>query len=171
MECGPEDNVDVVKPALALLNGELASVLPPSLKVTLPEGEPEPDAVTIAVNVTGWPAVDGFRELTTAVDVAVGAALTTWLSTADVLGEKTRSPPYPAVIECEPSESVEVVRLTLFPFRAKLVSSVVPSQNVIKPVGVPGPLVFTVAVKVTGWPGVEGFAELTRETVVAAFEL
>jgi hypothetical protein len=35
--------------------------VPPSIKVTVPVGVP-PVPVTVAVNVTDWPAVEGFRE-------------------------------------------------------------------------------------------------------------
>ena len=37
------------------------NVVPPSIKVTVPVGV-LPVPVTVAVNVTDWPAVEGFRE-------------------------------------------------------------------------------------------------------------
>ena len=41
---------------------------PSMVKVTVPVGVPaNPDAVTIAVNVTCWPTVDGFNDDDTAV--------------------------------------------------------------------------------------------------------
>jgi hypothetical protein len=39
-------------------------------------------------------------------------------------------------------------------------------MNVTLPVGVPGPLEPTVAVKVTAWPNVEGLADVVTEVVV-----
>ena len=44
----------------------------PSLKLTLPMGVPE-DAVTVAVNVTAWPYVEGFRDEATVMVVATCA--------------------------------------------------------------------------------------------------
>ena len=44
-------------------------VVAPSLNVTVPEGIPSP-SVTVAVKVTDWPKVDGFKEEATPVVVA-----------------------------------------------------------------------------------------------------
>jgi hypothetical protein len=49
-----------------------------------------PEGVTVAVNVTAWPDVDGLSELTS--DVLELAAFTVWLCTADVLPLKLGSP-------------------------------------------------------------------------------
>jgi hypothetical protein len=55
---------------------------------------PEPEEVTVAVNVTVWPAADGFGELETEVDVAPPeTAFTVCESAADVLPAKLLSPP------------------------------------------------------------------------------
>ena len=45
----------------------------PSLKLTLPDGvpDPPPDAVTVAVKVTNWPEADGLAEEVRAVVVPV----------------------------------------------------------------------------------------------------
>ena len=48
------------------------------------------EGLTVAVNVTGWPNVDGFRLLTTTVVVAV---LSTVCTTEPELGRKMASPP------------------------------------------------------------------------------
>ena len=53
-----DDVVQVADPDVSATAEQ--SVVVPSLKVTVPEGEPEP--VTVAVNVTGCPTFDGFCE-------------------------------------------------------------------------------------------------------------
>src|ERR1700680_3425296 len=98
MECVPPVSVDVVNVAFPALSATVASVVALSLKVTIPVGVPEVAAVTVAVNVTAWPNVDGFSEDTTAVDVACW--FTTCDNTGEVLPPKFASPPYTAVIEC-----------------------------------------------------------------------
>jgi hypothetical protein len=59
----------VVKVADPLLKVPVPNVVVPSLNVTVPVGLPAPGAtaVTLAVKITDWPAVDGFKELTTTV--------------------------------------------------------------------------------------------------------
>ncbi len=65
----------------------------PSSKVTVPVGMPEPGelAVTVAVNVTAWPKIEGFCEELSVV--AVLSWLTTWLTVFEVLVVKLVSPP------------------------------------------------------------------------------
>jgi hypothetical protein len=53
----------------------VASVEEPSLKVTLPVGEPE-DAVTVAVRVVGCPRTAGFADDTSVVVVEAGMTST-----------------------------------------------------------------------------------------------
>ena len=54
------------------LTGTVPSVLPPSAKVTVPVGGVVPDTgATVAVNVTDWPALDGFCEDVSMVVVAL----------------------------------------------------------------------------------------------------
>jgi hypothetical protein len=109
--------------------------------------------------------VEGFKELARVVVVAA-VLITVCVNTEDVLAAKTVSPPYFAVIEWVPSESVESVILALFPLSAALPIALVPSNHVTMPVGVPGAELVTVAVKVTVWPGAEGFGELISVVVV-----
>ena len=52
--------------ALPLLSVPVPSVVAPSLKVTVPVGVP-PVEVTVAVNVTAAPNVEGFRDEANAV--------------------------------------------------------------------------------------------------------
>lgn len=73
----------------------------------------------------------------------------------EVLPLKFVSPAYTAVMECEPTVSVEVVNVAFpVPSSVWLPSVVVPSLNVTLPVGVPlpGELAVTVAVNVTACP-------------------
>jgi hypothetical protein len=80
------------------VNGAVADRAPvpitvvPSRKFTVPVGVPAPGAVTVtvAVNVTLCPNVDGFRE--EARVVIVLALLTTWLTGELVLVRKLPSP-------------------------------------------------------------------------------
>jgi len=60
--------------------------VPPSSKVTVPVGLAP---VTVTVNVTGFPEVEGLRPL---VSVVVVAAWTTWVTALDVLGRLFASP-------------------------------------------------------------------------------
>ena len=77
------------------------------------------------------------------------------------------SPLYAAVIECEPTDNVDIghVALPLLKFTAEQMT-VTPSLNVIVPVG-ETPL--TVAVKVTLWPKVLGFVALIRAVELVAW--
>lgn len=72
---------------------------------------------TLAVNVTLWPATDGFRF--DAKVVVVATALTFWFSGLEVLPVKFESPLYVAVMECEPPlrAVAEVVKLATPPER------------------------------------------------------
>ena len=64
----------------------LPIVVEPSIKVTEPVGGAN-RPTRVAVRVTDWPALAGFREDVTVAVVEV-AGLTTWLSTADVTAPK-----------------------------------------------------------------------------------
>ena len=78
----------LLKVAWPLLSGLVASVVVPSLNVTVPVGVPLP--LTVAVKVTCWPNVDGFDD-----DVSVVVVLllfTVCVTAADVLDSKLESP-------------------------------------------------------------------------------
>src|SRR6266536_5341240 len=70
MECPPAARLDVENCAAPAFKATVASVMPPSLKVKLPEGVPDPDA-TVAVNVTNCPTLEGFCDEASVVFVAV----------------------------------------------------------------------------------------------------
>lgn len=90
----------------------------------------------------------------------------------EVLPVKFVSPPYTAVIECEATESKEVLKVaTPEPFSGPVPNVFVPSLKVTVPVGVPVlpvELSVTVAVNVTELLNTEGFCdELTVVLVLA----
>ena len=95
IECGPTDKDDVLSIAVPPLNVAVPNVVAPSLKVTVPVGEPAPGATTetAAVNVINCPKTDGFALDATVVDVS--ALFTTCgLTVSDpVLLLKLLSPP------------------------------------------------------------------------------
>src|ERR1700693_874840 len=167
IECDPTARVDVVNAALPLLSVPVPSTVVPSLNVTDPVGVPVVNDFTVAVKVTGFPCLEGFSEEVTVLDVA--AFVTVSVSTAEVLPVKFASPPYTAVIECDPTASVDVVNAALPLLSVPVPSTVVPSLTVTDPVGVPVVNDFTVAVKVTGFPCLEGFSEEVTVLDVAAF--
>src|SRR5204862_2605161 len=80
------------------------STTPPSMNVTVPVGLPAPD-VTVAVNFTCCPNVDGSGELVRAVaDELAPDRFTRWKSTPDVLGAKLASPPYDTLMTWPPGD-------------------------------------------------------------------
>ena len=71
----PADNAVVAKVACPEpFNIPDPKVIAPSLNVTVPVGMPDPaDGVTVAVNVTVWPQIEGFSEEVSVVEVAAFA--------------------------------------------------------------------------------------------------
>src|SRR5439155_18343149 len=174
MECDPtlsEDVAQLARPWLRVRLLQLVMAVPPSRKVTLPAGVPAPGllAVTVAVKVTDCLNTDGLAE--ELADVVV-PYFTVCVSLGDVLTLKFASPPYDAVIECEPTASVLVTNVAWPELsRVPVPRVLVPSLKVTVPVGVPAPGLFavTVAVKVTACPDTEGLAEELTNVVVPAF--
>jgi hypothetical protein len=85
IECVPSASVEIANVVFLLLSVPVPSVVLPSLNVTVPAGLPAPGAigVTVAVNVTVSPLMDGFNEDTTEIEVA--ALSTTSDNGAEVL--------------------------------------------------------------------------------------
>jgi len=143
-----------------------------SRNVTEPEAVPDPGALTetVAVKVTGWPATVGSAEDVSAVVVA--SLFTVWVKDVE-LAEKLASPPYAAVMRCDPIAKVEVLQLARPLASSDTVASAVePSLKVTLDVGtpLPGEVAVTVAVNVTCWPNTEVEAdELTCVLVAALF--
>jgi len=91
IECVPAERVDVVRVARELaFNMPVPRVEEPSIKVTVPPAVPEPAGLTVAVNVTDCPAMDGF--LDDATDVLVAILFTVWFKVPEVLPAKFPSP-------------------------------------------------------------------------------
>ena len=73
IECEPALRADVVNVALPALKVPLPIALAPSRNETVPDGVPGEVLLTVAVNVTDCPVVDGFAEdVTVVVVLAVG---------------------------------------------------------------------------------------------------
>ena len=122
-------------------------VVAPSLNVTVPVGVPI-EEVTIDVNVTAWPYVDGFSEEESAVELV--ALLTVCTSADEVLPAQLASPLYTSVRLWLPALSAEVDNVaTPEAFSVAVPRDVAPSWNVTVPVHHAG---LTVAVHVTGLP-------------------
>ncbi len=144
IECDPTANAAVLYVALPLLIVPVPSVVLPSVNVTVPvavEGE------TVAVNVTDEPYVDGFAD--EANITVVLALFTVWVNTEDVLLLSFVSPPYEAVIEFDPTASVEVLYVAIPLLIVPVPNVVLPFLNVTVPVAVAGE---SVAVNVTELP-------------------
>jgi hypothetical protein len=80
----PAVGAEVVTEATPFTSVGLPRTAVPFLKVTFPFGVPPAD-VTVALKVTDWPKVEGFRLDESAV--AVGAC-TTWVSAEELLKMK-----------------------------------------------------------------------------------
>ena len=85
-----DEVLNVAEPALSV---PVPNVVVPSLNVTVPADVPAAGdaAVTVAVNVTDWPELDGFAELATVV--VLFPLLTVCVRAEEVLVEKFVSPP------------------------------------------------------------------------------
>ena len=94
--------------------------------------------------------------------------MTVSVNAGDVLPKKFVSPPYTMVMECVPTARVDVVNVALPLLSVPVPNTVVPSLKLTVPVGIPEVAGLTVAVKVTVWPNIDGFAEGTTDVEVAA---
>ena len=87
MECAPTANVDTASDAEPLATVAMPSAVAPSRNCTVPApvaGD------SVAVKVTDWPAVDGFKDDVNAV--VDGALFTVWVRIAEVLAAVLASP-------------------------------------------------------------------------------
>ena len=93
--------------------------LPPSMKITVPLGEPELEM--LAVKTRLWPTVtcvvDALKDV---VVTAGGGCVMRTVTTAEVEAASAESPPYCAVIMWEPTLSVEMVRMAFPPDKVAL---------------------------------------------------
>ena len=156
----PSDSVPVPK------------LVPSAKNCTWPVGTPGAGTTgaTVAVKVTGWPNTDGLTVAVTPV-IVEAAGLTVWVIGAEVLGLKLPSPAYVAVTAWVPPARVAIELAVANPSPRGTVWRSAPStKNDTVPVGPPAPGATgaTVAVKVTGWPKVEGLGEDPTVVVVSA---
>ena len=165
--CEPFFKEDVLKLACPdALSVAVPSVLPPSLKVTVPVGIPPDDEVTWAVNVTAWPTKDGLSEELSVVVVVI--FWTVCFSVPELLPKKVPSPPYTALMLCDPVASEDVLNVACpDAFNVPVPTLVFPSKNVTVPVGTP-PAPEIDAVKVTICSNADGLADEARVVVLAA---
>jgi hypothetical protein len=146
--------------------GLVPSDVAPSKNSTEPVA---PDGVTVAVNVTDWPNVDGFGALASAVLELAG--FTVWLCAGDVLPVKLASPEYTAVSEWTPAFRLLVLSTALPDETGLVPSDVAPSKNSTEPPGPPAPgeTTETVAVSAMLAPNVDGFGALLSAVDVLAW--
>jgi hypothetical protein len=150
---------------------QLAMLVPPLVKLTLPPGALP---VTDAVKVTFAPTMEGLIELTRPVLVVV-LGLTTWESEELLDPVLAPSPEYAATMLCVPADSAAVlhaaVRVLPLPVSATVpqAASVVPPS--VKPTVPVGALPVTEAVNVTFAPTIDGLAVLVTLVVAAALLL
>ena len=157
----------------SVLSVPVPSRLPLTRKVTVPVGPPRKAGETVAVKVTAWSTPDGLSE---AVTVVVVEAWLTFCVVVPALPEKPAWPLKVAWIVWEPRLSWP--RLVVIVARPLASTGTVPrvrpvvtlTKVTVPPDGAPAPggTGVTVAVKVTGWPKTEGFAEEATAVVVAA---
>ena len=105
----------------------------PSTKLTVPDGVPEPVEVTVAVNVTDCPAVDGFAEEVSAVVVGVETVRLNASREPAIYAEAyTFLPSGVALTEIAPSRAVPIAQLPAVP--SELTHPSVPLNCVNTPV-------------------------------------
>jgi hypothetical protein len=143
----------------------LPNSVPPLKKFTVPNGVPVGAGVTVAVNVTGCPAVAGFGATTNVVVVTVWA-LTCTITADEVEVANPALPEKTAVMLDGPSGRLLVVNVaTPEELISAIPRDVAPLKKSIlsAPVGTGA----TVAVHVTSWPEKAGFGEQLNDVVVA----
>jgi hypothetical protein len=148
--------LDVVNVVIPPLSVPVPKVVLPDINVTVPVAA---DGVTAAEKVTGALGGAGFVEEESAT---ADACLTTCISFEEVLLLQLLSPPYEAVMECDPRARVDVLYVAVPLLMVPVPSVVAPSKKVTVPVAVDGVMV---AVKVTEDPNVEGLADEATVTV------
>src|SRR5579863_6606273 len=166
MLCEPAVRADADRLAVLAVSGTLPRTVIPDLNVTVPVGLPLVVTVTVAVNVTVCPTVEGFRLETTTV--LLGYLLTTCFSAVDVLPVLFTSPRYFAVTEWFPDALNEASMLAC-PFTSVAEpSDRVPDLKSTVPLTMPWCWLVTVAVKVMVCSTNAGFSNEATAVVVLA---
>ena len=142
------------------LTGCVASTVAPSRNCTVPVAEA---GDTEAVRSTFCP--NTIVPLLAETAVVLGALVTVWVTTAEATALQLASPPYTAVIEWLPAESVVLANDALAPLTGTVASTAAPSRNCTLPVVAAGK---RVAVNTTDCPITAGLRDDTSTIDVDA---
>jgi hypothetical protein len=123
-------------------------------------------AVTVAVNCTLTPNVDGLGAEATVV--VVGTVFTVCVALAAVLASSPPLPLYWAPMVWVPVDIVDVVKVALPPLTVPIPAGPPSMLKVTVPEGVVPEGALTVAVKVTELPKIEGLGDRARVVVVVS---
>jgi hypothetical protein len=147
------------------------STVDPFMKLTVPDSEAVPLALTVATRLRFCPTVTGFGDATRLVIVAAVDVVTVTEAAADVLARKLELPIYRAVRLYVPAgrDAIDSVA-TPEEFTLPDPSTVDPFMKLTVPDSEPVPLVLTVATRFRVCPTVTGFGDAARLVVVAAVE-
>ena len=166
----PSGSVFVVKLAVPAVTGTVAKTVVPCENVTVPVATPAVALATVAVKVTGWPAVTGVPEAASVVVVAAvpRVALTVSVVVPE-LAANVASPLKVAVTTLVATGRLAVTSLA-WPLTTWTVPrTVAPLVKVTVPDGLPAVALATVAVRVIcSWPNVAGLGVAVTLVVVAA---
>ena len=121
--CAPTASDELVKVAVEPEIVAAPNVVEPSLKVTEPDGEEPPESV--AVRVTDCPSGGDSEELESETDS--DALPTVTVMALEVAPALWLSPPYTAVIVCDPVDSDDTVSIAADPETGPEPSEVAPS--------------------------------------------
>jgi len=135
-----------------------------AVTVTLPVGVPNADAA-VKLNVTPWPACDGFGAEASVTVTAAGS--TTWFTFADVPAANTPPPGYAALTVRAPTVPNTMAQLPAPAASGPVQVSPLLAVTVTLPVGVPNPDA-TVKLNVTLWLACDGFGAEASVTVTGA---
>ena len=160
--------VTILPPGVSGTAAHPASAIPPSLNLTVPVGAVP---LTVAVNTTWFPDIDGLGELVR--PVVLPFRPTPWDSAGLVDPALMASPANTAVMLCTPAAMAALVQVAVrvlpLPVKATVphpVSVVAPSLKFTVPVGDAAPV--TVAVNVTLVAGGDGLSELASVSELGA---
>ena len=130
----PTERFDTLMPAEPPESAAVPSDVAPSKNSIVPLAA---TGDTLALKLTDWPERLGFGVVLSVTVVAATFTSCRW--TADVLPLKLGPPEYTAVRLCEPTLSVDVLRLADPPATDDVPSEMAPSKNCMEPSGPPAP--------------------------------
>jgi len=147
------------------------STVEPFMKLTVPDSDAVPLALTVATRFRVCPTVTGFGDATRLVIVVAVEAVTVTEAAADVLVRKFEFPIYRAVRLYVPAgrDAVDSVA-TPEEFTLPDPNTVEPFMKLTVPDSDAVPLTLTVATRFRVCPTVTGFGDATKLVIVAAVE-